>query len=112
MNLETKIIDDILLITVASARLDNYVAGDFKSGITEYITAGHQRLIIDMSKVSFIDSSGLGALVSCLKLLGDSRDMVLCNISAPVLSLFKLTRMDQVFQIYPSAEAALAIMQG
>ena len=111
MNLEEKTIDDILILAMTTPRLDNYVAADFKSSIAERIAKGHHRLILDLGKVTFIDSSGLGALVACLKLLGDSKSLVLSHVSAPVLSLFKLTRMDQVFRIYPTEEDALEALR-
>jgi anti-sigma B factor antagonist len=60
--------------------------------------------------VRFIDSSGLGAIVSMLKLIGREGDLVLCGVTDPVMSLFKLTRMDRVFQMFPSEHDALAAL--
>lgn len=111
MNLEEKTVDGVLMLAIASPRLDNFVAQDFKSTIADRLVGEKPRVILDLSQVAFIDSSGLGALVSCLKMVGDPKRLVLCNVAAPVLSLFKLTRMDRVFNIYDSAQLALEALQ-
>ncbi len=63
-------------------------------------------LIMDMSLVEFVDSSGLGALVSVLKALGTPSSVELTNLQPRVRTMLKLTRMDQVFVIReaPTAE--------
>jgi anti-sigma B factor antagonist len=111
MNLQDKTIEGILVLTITSPQLDYTFAEDFKLGVADCLRRGHERLVIDMSQVNFMDSSGLGALVSCLKRVGDPKRMLLCNVAPPVVSLFKLTRMDQVFIVYPSEQDALAALR-
>lgn len=111
MNLLDNTIDGILILTIAAPQMDYASAEDFKLGVSNRIRQGSERLIIDMSQVNFMDSSGLGALVACLKLIGDPKRLLLCNVAPPVVSLLKLTRMDQVFHVYPSTQAALEALQ-
>jgi anti-sigma B factor antagonist len=74
------------------------------------VSRGVSRFVIDMSGVDFIDSTGLGALVAVLKVSGRNGAVVVAGAQAPVVMLFKLTRMDKVFRMYPSnAEAATAL---
>jgi anti-sigma B factor antagonist len=60
--------------------------------------------------VDFIDSSGLGAIVSALKTIGRNGDLVLCGIKETVMSLFRLTRMDRVFRIFTDQGEATAAL--
>jgi anti-sigma B factor antagonist len=66
-------------------------------------------VILDLSQVEFIDSSGLGAIVGVMKLLGPSRPLEVAALSDAVRKLFRLTRMDTVFKIRPSAPKARQI---
>ena len=65
-------------------------------------------LIVDFSKVDFIDSSGLGMLVSLFKLMNGKGDMALCSLNPGIMNMFTLTRMDRIFRIYPDKSSALA----
>jgi len=112
MNLLDSTINGIPILTIDAPRLDNASAEDFKLGVTNRFRQGADPLILDMNQVIFMDSSGLGALVGCLKLLfKDPKRLPLCNVAPAVLSLLKLTRMDQVFLVYPSVQAAVEALQ-
>lgn len=89
-------------------RLDASVAPAFKAQVVDLVGAGERRLVVDLAGVDFLDSSGLGALVSILKALGTQGTMAVCGARGGVLSLFKLTRMDKVFAIDDDRQAALA----
>jgi anti-sigma B factor antagonist len=95
------------VLTLQEKRLDARAANDFKKSIQSLIGEGRRNLLLDLKNVKFIDSSGLGALVSCLKALGKDGDMQLCSISPAVQSLLKLTRLDRIFTIHEDLEAAL-----
>jgi len=64
-----------------------------------------------MGLVEFIDSSGLGALVACLKLAGSKGKFVLFGVRVKVASMFKLTRMDRVFNLCDTEEQTLQMVQ-
>jgi anti-sigma B factor antagonist len=93
-------------------RLDASVAPAFKAQVVDLVEAGERRLVVDLAGVDFLDSSGLGALVSILKALGNQGAMAVCGPRGSVLSLFKLTRMDKVFAIDPDRQAAIARLGG
>lgn len=112
MNLEEKLVDGILVIKLTEKRLDASVAAAFKEKVTGYINEGHKIILFDLANVDFIDSSGLGAMVSCLKLVGVKGRIALCDVAGPVLSMLQLTRMDKVFAVHPTAEQALAALDG
>ena len=64
------------------------------------------RVILDLSHVEFLDSSGLGAVVGSMKQLGRARKLDLAALTPTVEKVFRITRMDRVFRIFPTIEAA------
>ncbi len=96
------------VISVDGDRIDASMAMEFRQQLRDIIDAGQRELVLDLSNVDFIDSSGLGAIVGAFKHLGNAGHFVLAGLSEPVLQLFALTRMDRVFQIYPDVAAAAA----
>jgi anti-sigma B factor antagonist len=62
---------------------------------------------MDLASVTFMDSSGLGAMVAALKSL-DGRRLELCGLTGAVDKVFTLTRMDKVFVIHVDADQAIA----
>ena len=90
---------DETIVAVHVARLDASVAPKFKTEMTAIVNAGAKHIVLDMAGVKMLDSSGLGTLVSILKMLNGQGKIVIRNASSSVLSLFKITRMDRVFTI-------------
>ena len=101
---------DVLIVRVDEKRVDASRAPLFKDEMTRRIEAGHTRLVLDLSGVEFVDSSGLGAIVACLKRLGPRGDLAIAGAKGPVSRLFTLTRMDKVFRLHDTVEAAVAQM--
>ena len=91
---------DALVVRVEEARIDAAVAIAFKEAMRE-VTAGPQcRIVLDLGRVTFLDSSGLGAVVSVMKHLGAGRRLELAALTPNVAKVFRLTRMDGVFTIH------------
>lgn len=100
MPIQTRMEGTFLVATLLEKRLDAALASPFKDKMNELIENGHHIIILDLSQVDFIDSSGLGMIVSILKRLGGQGDLILCGAHDAVMALFQLTRMDKVFKIY------------
>ncbi|MEH2412627.1 STAS domain-containing protein [Nostoc sp.] len=79
---------------------------EFRQKITDILVSGAKIVLVDFQDVTFMDSSGLGALVLAFKTLraADTK-LVLCSVNEQVRILFELTNMDKVFEIFPSQEA-------
>ncbi len=107
MDLHVEQRGDVLIIDPMETRIDAHVAPEFKRRGLELISQGHKKLLVDLSKVEFVDSSGLGALVSFLKALGREGAIALVGMAPAVREVFRLTRLQRVFQIFPSVEEAL-----
>jgi anti-sigma B factor antagonist len=111
MQIKSNNIDGILVLAVEVKRLDARIAVEFKENMSEFINNGHRAVVLNLNPVEFIDSSGLGALVSCLKQMGPKGRVALFGLSAPVASMFELTRMDRVFILCDTEEQALQALQ-
>ena len=91
---------------MGEARIDAAVAIQFKEAVRSAAGDSARRIVLDMSAVEFLDSSGLGALVAAMKLIGQGRRLELAALGASVERVFRLTRMDTVFTIHPSVPSA------
>lgn len=96
-----------MVVTVTSSRLDRDCGADFLNRLQEHVAPNTDTCVLDLGNVIFIDSRGIGALVSLLKLLGRQRRLEICNLRPPVQRVMRMTRLDQVFSIRPSLETAL-----
>ena len=97
---------DALVVRVQEARLDAMVAIAFKEAMREATTGAEPRVVLDLGRVTFLDSSGLGAVVAVMKHLGPARRLELAALTPPVAKVFRLTRMDGVFTIHPAVPDA------
>lgn len=98
----------VTIVKVLINRLDASIASNFKTQLLEVVKSGATKLLIDLSDVSFIDSSGLGSFVSLLKSMKGKGTVSIAGANASVTGLFKLTSMDRVFSIYPNVDAFFA----
>src|SRR5689334_1066274 len=108
MRFEERIVGDILVAKVLESRIAADNASRFKESTIKYASRGSSRLVLDLSEVTFIDSSGLGALVGTLKAIGPDRELVLCGARENVASLLKLTRVNKIFRMFQTPEEAAA----
>ena len=106
MNLFPDTIDDALVVRVNEDRIDAAVAIQFKDRMRELTSDREGRVILDLSQVGFVDSSGLGAIVAVMKFLAPRRRLELAALTPNVNRVFHLTRMDAVFPIHDRAPGA------
>jgi len=88
-----------VIISIAVDRLDAAVAPELKTLVVELVEKNKRRILLDFEAVTFMDSSGLGAVVSGLKAVGEDGEFIVCGLQGVVKELFKLTHMDRVFEI-------------
>lgn len=98
--------DNTTQVLVPSGILDSTQAAEVRAQVSEALATGAKTLLIDLKNITFIDSSGLGTLISVLKKVrSQGCEMAVCSASPQVKMLFELTSMDQVFQIYENRDA-------
>lgn len=89
-----------------SGILDGTKASEFRQEISNGVESGAEMILIDFKSVTFMDSSGLGALVLALKTVrAAGTKLFICSVNEQINMLFELTSMDRVFEIFPDREA-------
>lgn len=112
MNLRIDERDNIVLISVAEERLDAHNSTDLKTRLLSLFEDGKSNMVINLEGVRFVDSSGLGALVSGFKnASARNGNFKLAALQPQVQSMFELTRLHRVFEIFPNSEEAIASFQ-
>jgi len=124
VNLSFETVDGLGVVRAHVQRIDAAVAIQFKdrfSDITGQLdrdvpgppgSAADRTVLLDLTEVEFLDSSGLGAVVAARKLLGKHHSLALAGLQPAVekVKVLRLTHMDRVFPIYADAEAFLSDM--
>jgi anti-sigma B factor antagonist len=82
---------------------------EFKQAVLDAVEQGARQVVVDFTGTAYIDSSGLGVLVSLGKRLRDlGGDLRLAGLNEDLRSLFELTRLDTLFAMHASREDALS----
>jgi anti-sigma B factor antagonist len=91
-----------------TGEIDVYTAPELRERVIHLIDGGTRHLIIDLRQVTFLDSTGLGALVGSLKRLrthGGSLKLV--TSAERIMEIFRITGLNRAFALYPSVEDAM-----
>ncbi|WP_241290137.1 STAS domain-containing protein [Burkholderia stabilis] len=102
---------DIKVVKILPQRFDASIAPQIRDELVALARQGVAKVVLDLQCVKFVDSSGLGAMVSGFKALGGKGDIVLCGVTEGVRNMLQLTRMDRVFNVASDTEAACAHLQ-
>jgi anti-sigma B factor antagonist len=99
---------DAATVVHVGGEIDVYTAPVLREHLDEHISAGRHHLVVDLEAVSFMASTGLGVLVGRLKLVRAANGTLrlVCS-NDRILSVFSITGLDKVFQIFPSVDEAL-----
>jgi anti-sigma B factor antagonist len=112
MELAIEKIGDVAVSAVPVEELDAGNAGEFKREIAPLLEA-NAKVVLDLTRLRFVDSSGLGAFISCLrKLNAKGGDLKLSGMSKQVRAVFELVRMHRVFDILATKEDAVRAFEG
>lgn len=95
------------VLQLKEERFDAKLAPQFRDELTQMQSKVGRHLVLDLSLVRFMDSSGLGAVMGVYKMLQGTKISVV-NPQRPVRELLKLTRMDKLITSYDSVEDAVA----
>lgn len=103
MDIEVFEKSDYHAVVNISGRLDAGSSKDLREEFKSLVEKGFTELVVNMAKVQYIDSSGLGALVSGLKMARSGKgDLTLANVGPQAKVALTLTRLDSVFRIQDS----------
>ncbi len=111
MDIQTKTLDESqnLVEVILNGRLDIQSSEAVKTCLHNVIDTVTTLILVDLENVYFIDSAGLSALVSGLRVARENdKDIILAGLNKQAEMVFKLTMLDRIFVIHPSMESALA----
>ena len=98
---------DVTVAVIPIEELDASNSEEFKREVAPFL-ADTTKLVFDLGRLRFVDSSGLGAFISCLrKMNAKGGDVKLCGMSKQVRGVFELVRMHRIFDIYGTKEDAV-----
>jgi len=107
MNLKIEKKQDVVVLQVKGS-LDADSVSQFKKKVNKIIEEGSKCLVLDGSELEFVDSMGLGSLISLLrKLRSQNGDLKVAAISKEVQQVFEITRLHQLFQIFSNSDEAM-----
>lgn len=109
MNASLEKINGYSVVNVLDERIDAHNSAGLKEMFLRLIEQGEGKIVVQLDKVRFIDSSGLGALLSGHKNLTAKKSgrFILAGCKQQVLSMFELTRLNRIFEIYADLTEAL-----
>ncbi len=107
--LKTENTDGVVVVSFDHVnRFNALITEPVKDEIKSYFSTPNTKLVLDLSGITFIDSSGFGAFLSIMKTANNNFGYFkICNISEEVMELFKLLQLHNVFEIYNTKEDAL-----
>ena len=98
---------DVAVVALRGEHLDASIAEEFKRDIAPILEA-NSKVVFDMGQLDFVDSAGLGAILSCLRRLSAAGgDLKLSEMTRPVRAVFEIARMHRIFDIFPTKEEAV-----
>lgn len=98
---------DVAVVRLPIEELDASNVGEFKRDMAPVLEA-NTKLVFDLQRLRFTDSSGLGAFISCLRHVNArGGDVKLCGMSPQVRAVFELVRLHRIFDIYSTPEEAV-----
>lgn len=107
MQPEVEQVGDVTVATVHLEQLDASNAEDFRRDMAPVLQDARQ-LVLDLSRVQFVDSRGCGAILSCLKHVNEAGgDLKLCCVGRPVRMVFELIRLHRICEILGTREEAV-----
>ncbi len=97
-------------------RLEGYVDahtfGDFEEDLTKLVEASHYTLLLDLEKLTYINSTGLGLLMATFRQVRQHQgDLVIAKMSDKITNIFNLLGFSRLIHTYPTEEEALAHFQ-
>jgi anti-sigma B factor antagonist len=112
MRVQDELRGDIVIITLKGDMMGEPDTGTFREKISELLEKGMKKIILDLSGVKWMNSLGLGALISTFtSVKNHGGEMVIANVTKKVESLFMITQLIKVFKHYDSVDDAITALE-
>ena len=109
MQIKEKIENNVAILTFKGDLLGEPDTSNVRNKIHSLVTDNVKRIVIDLGGVNYMNSSGIGTLISCLTTVRNGGgELRLANVGGKVQNLFVITQLVKVFDTYETVERALA----
>ncbi|MDT8322984.1 MAG: STAS domain-containing protein [Bacteroidota bacterium] len=109
MQIKEEIEGDVVVLSLRGNLMGEPETTEFRDKIKSVVRDGFLKIVLDVSKIKWVNSSGLGALISALATVNNSGgDMRLANVTEKIKSLFMITQLIKVFKTFDTTERAVA----
>lgn len=110
MNFRNREVGAKVVVLVEGPDIDSDVATDFKEHLIKTLESyTNAVLVIDLSRVRFVDSSGLGALFAAYRKTGSKRKIVIAEPQEPVKEVFEIARLEKIIPVVDNLDKALTL---
>ncbi len=107
MNIDVKNMNDYVVVSV-EGRLDTTQSDNFEKNMSELVTTGKNRIILDCSKLEYISSSGLRVfLIMQKKMMTSSGQLRICCLQPSIREIFEISGFTMIFSIFTDIQEAL-----
>ena len=107
MRFDRERVGNVEVLILPGNTLDVTNSHEFKRD-TEPVIKENPHVVLDMCNIRFVDSSGCGAILSCLrKARSGNGDIKMCNLAEQIVELFKLIRLDRIIEIHKQKKKAI-----
>ena len=109
MQLSTRQIGDVIIIDVLGKNPGARSTGSIRASVERLHATGRTRIVVNLAELEYLDSSGLGELVSCnLKAAQTGRPLKVAALTRRLSDMLRVMRLASTFDMYDSVEAAVA----
>jgi len=109
MQIKEQIEGDVVVLSLRGNLMGEPETSEFRDKIKDLVRDGFLKIVLDVSKIKWLNSSGLGALISALATVNNGGgDMRLANVTEKIKSLFMITQLIKVFKTFDTSERAVA----
>ncbi|MBK9168710.1 MAG: STAS domain-containing protein [Bryobacterales bacterium] len=110
MRIENTTLHASLVVKVMDPRLVSDKTESFREQMRRFVEDGNRSIVLDLSQVDYVDSAGLGAILFVQNHVEKQGRFALAGTGERVMALLKLSRLDKLFRLYPTAEEAAAAL--
>jgi len=108
MNIKAEEFDGVVVLSIKGNLMGGPETISVHEKVKEFVAQGKKKIVIDLSGVKWMNSSGLGAMMGCLTSLKNAKgDLKLSGVTEKVKSLFMITKLITIFETYNSPEEAV-----
>ncbi len=112
MKISDQVKDDVVIIALEGKVMGGPDATQFHGKLHEYVSSGRKKVIVDLAKVDWMSSVGLGMLISALTTMkNNDGQLILANVTKSIQSLLTITRLVTIFKTADSVDEAIGAFE-